>query len=201
MNVLVVIGDTIPPIIEEIHNWNALANRSLIVCLYSVIFMLPLSLLKNMASLEWISSLSIFAVCVIVLIIVIEVPSSKEENGVIENDASAYTFAKSTWFAGVSVMSFAFVCQHSSFIVFNSLKNNTIENWNRVTHCSMLISLVLCLILSITGYLNFQSDTKGDILNNYSYKNTAINIARALLAMTMVFTYPMENVCVQKKYT
>ena len=65
-----------------------------------------------------------------------------------------------------------------------------------MTHHSLLISLVLCLILSITGYLSFLSDTKGDVLNNYSYENTLINVARALLAMTMVFTYPMENVCI-----
>ena len=139
--------------------------------------MLPLSLLRNMASLEWSSSLSILSVVVIVAIVVIEVPTVEEKNGAIENYQAVYTFARSTWLAGVGTMAFAFVCHHSSFIVYNSLKDNSIPNWNKVTHCSLLISLFLCLVLAITGYLNFQSDTQGDILNNYSYKNTGINVA------------------------
>jgi len=94
-------------------------------------------------------------------------------------------------------MEFAFVCHHSSFIVYNSLKDGTNKRWSIVTHTSLLISLGLCILLAVSGYLNFQTNTKGDILNNFSYDNTAINVARALLALTMVFTFPMENFVVR----
>merc|ERR1719150_2512476 len=47
--------------------------------------------------------------------------------------------------------------------------------------------------MGIAGYLAFRDTTDGDILNNFSYKNDFINVARFLLALTMVFIYPMES--------
>jgi hypothetical protein len=42
------------------------------------------------------------------------------------------------------------------------------------------------------GYLEFLDDTQGDVLNNFDAESRAANGARALLAITMLFTYPME---------
>jgi hypothetical protein len=42
------------------------------------------------------------------------------------------------------------------------------------------------------GYLGFLDDTQGDVLNNFDAGSRAVNGARALLAITMLFTYPME---------
>lgn len=89
-------------------------------------------------------------------------------------------------------MSFAFVCHHSSFIVRNSLFNANARRWAIVTHSSVGLSLFLSLVLSIVSYLAFRDTVESDVLNNFSYDNIVINIARILLAITMVFTYPME---------
>merc|ERR1712167_449948 len=51
----------------------------------------------------------------------------------------------------------------------------------------MGISLGLC------SYLTFLSETQGDILNNFDFNDVAINFARFMLAITMFFTYPMEQ--------
>ena len=190
----VVIGDTITPIIATLFPDSFLNNRQLIVFLYSFIFMLPLSLLKNMSSLAWSSSLSIISVLVIVIIVCIEAPKRNPDEVLYR---TAYTFAEKKAVSGVGAMAFAFVCHHSSFIVYNSLKDATTKRWSIVTHASLGISLGLCVLLAVSGYLNFQTDTKGDILNNFSYDNTAVNFARGLLALTMVFTFPMENFVVR----
>jgi hypothetical protein len=42
------------------------------------------------------------------------------------------------------------------------------------------------------GYLGFLDDTQCDVLNNFDAGSRAANGARALLAITMLFTYPME---------
>ena len=91
-------------------------------------------------------------------------------------------------------MAFAFVCHHNSFVIFTSLKNPTQKRWNTTTHASLIISVFWSMWLAIAGFFNFQQETEGDILNNFSYNNSTINFARALLALTMVFTYPMELV-------
>ena len=89
-------------------------------------------------------------------------------------------------------MSFAFVCQHNSFIVFKSLQHRSMKNWQLVAKCSVGVSFGLCLLLGIAGYLAFLETTQGDILNNFPATGVAVNAARALLAFTMLFTYPLE---------
>jgi hypothetical protein len=42
------------------------------------------------------------------------------------------------------------------------------------------------------GYLGFLDDTQGDVLNNFDAGSCAVNGARALLVITVLFTYPME---------
>ena len=91
-----------------------------------------------------------------------------------------------------------FVCHHSSFIVYNSLRDNTPKRWVITTHSAIGISLFFSMWLAIAGFFHFQTQTEGDILNNFAWDNTPINFARALLALTMVFTFPMENVCIFK---
>ncbi len=90
-------------------------------------------------------------------------------------------------------MSFAFVCHHSTFIVYNSTKKANDHRWKIISRSSVGIALILCLTLSVDGFLSFRDGVEADILNNFSYENTAINVARVLLAMTMVFTFPMEQ--------
>ena len=85
-------------------------------------------------------------------------------------------------------------------MVYNSLKNNTPQRWVKTTHLSLGIALFFSLWLAITGFVHFQEETQGDILNNFGWNNQPINFARGLLAFTMVFTFPMENVCNYKLY-
>ena len=66
------------------------------------------------------------------------------------------------------------------------------KNWQLVARCSVGVSFGLCLLLGIAGYLAFLESTQGDILNNFPATGVAVNAARALLAFTMLFTYPLE---------
>ena len=77
--------------------------------------------------------------------------------------------------------------------MYNSLKDANKERWRIVSNGSVGISVILSLILSIVVYLSFRETTNSDCLLNFSYDNIAISISRILLAMTMVFTYPMEQ--------
>lgn len=94
-------------------------------------------------------------------------------------------------------MTFIFVCQQSSFIVYNSLKKPNEKRWRIVTQSSIGLSLFLSLVLAVISYLYLRDTVDSDILNNFTHTNSMINIARLLLAMTMVFTYPMEHFIVR----
>ncbi|KAK1738991.1 eukaryotic rRNA processing protein EBP2 [Skeletonema marinoi] len=105
------------------------------------------------------------------------VAETVEENGglgeVLRTDG-----INSTLFVGLGILSTAMACQHSAFIVANSLEDKTRSRWSWVTKQSIGVSAILCLILGIFGYLGFLVQADG---------------ARILLAFTMFFTYPMES--------
>jgi sodium-coupled neutral amino acid transporter 11 len=99
------------------------------------------------------------------------------------------------------VLSFAFVCQDSSFIIAGSLRHPTKKRWSIVTKSTLLTSSFLSTFIGCAGYLGFQEETEGNILNSFidyppSGKifgiidaTSIVNIARGLLGLTMFFVY------------
>lgn len=96
------------------------------------------------------------------------------------------TFIRPTIFAGFGAISFAFVCQSSSFLVYRSMAKASVQGWACVSRWSVSIALFMGLTLSLGGYLNFVQETEGNILNNFSTTHRAASVARGFLALTMV---------------
>jgi len=65
--------------------------------------------------------------------------------------------------------------------------------WTIVCRLSLGVAVLACVTLANTGYLSFYGATRSDVLNNLACEDPAVNAARMLLALTMVFTYPMEQ--------
>ena len=188
---LLIIKDTVPTLLGINNGF----ERELVLIVTSVIVILPLSLLKDMASLSLTSFLSVSCDIILVFFIVIfsPIPSSIEENGgfgeVLLKDS-----IKPSLFIGLGIISTAMACQHSCFIIHNSLENNTSLRWAKVTSSALSTAFLLSTTLAICGYLGFLDETFGDVLNNFDSESVAANGARALLAITMFFTYPLESV-------
>ena len=96
------------------------------------------------------------------------------------------TFIRPTIFAGFGAISFAFVCQSSSFLVYRSMSKSGVDRWACVTRWSVSIAFVMGLALALGGYINFVNETQGNILNNFSTTHKAASVARWFLAVTMV---------------
>ncbi|CAN0241444.1 unnamed protein product, partial [Hapterophycus canaliculatus] len=103
-----------------------------------------------------------------------------------------YVFIRPTIFAGFGAISFAFVCQHSSFLVYRSMSERSVGRWASVSKWSVSIALAMTLVLGLGGYLNFVNETEGNILNSFSTEHRPASVARGFLAVTMVLTYPIE---------
>jgi sodium-coupled neutral amino acid transporter 11 len=187
---LLIIKDTVPSILG-VHDR---LSRTLIMVATSFTIMLPLSMQRDMASLSLTSLFSVLADVVLVGFITAFSPvqeTVKQVGGfgqVLEKDG-----INPTIFIGLGILSTAMACQHSAFIVSESLRNKTMAKWARVTGFSISISAALCAILGVSGYLGFLDETQGDVLNNFDHDSTVANVARFLLAVTMFFTYPMES--------
>lgn len=162
-----------------------LEDRNVVIVVFSCVFIFPLCVLRDMSSLAWSSCISVIADVVLIGIVVALAPNAAKMQG-LHDTQELYSFVKHTVFAGIGSMSFAFTCHHSSFFVHSSMKNPTLKRWNMVTHSSIFISLLAALVLGVSGYVHFGTHVRGDVLNNFSDTDETINLARALLAATMV---------------
>lgn len=200
---LVIIGETIPMVFEQ---WGGegtiLVNREFIIIISAVFVMLPLSLLRDMSALSKTSAVSISADMLIILIVVCKAIAGAE-SAEEEVDAACmghprahveakWSFSHVQFMQAFGAMSFAYVCHHSTFLVYTSLKDPTPARWLKVTNISIGFAICASLILSISGYAAFGTQTKANILSNFPIKDAGINVARICLALTMFFTFPME---------
>jgi sodium-coupled neutral amino acid transporter 11 len=102
-----------------------------------------------------------------------------------------------TIFVGLGVLSFAFVCQHSAFIIAGSLERPTQQRWSSVTRIALGFAASLALLMGIVGYLGFGDIAGtflgGNVLNSLPPDSFLAKIAKGLLGTTMLFVYPMES--------
>ncbi len=190
---LVIIGDTLPLAFEYMAPGSPLTQRNLDIVLVCVFIMLPLCLLRDLNSLSWTSLLSIVSDIILMVLIMIAAPSASKHQD--EHFTAANVWDMNyTVFAGIGTMSFAFVCQHNSFLIFKSLKVQTYQNFKVVCNGSVSVALCISLGIGCTGFFYFYPNVQGDVLNNFGSSSSALCVARIFLAMTMLFTFPMEVV-------
>ena len=190
-----IIKDTVPVVfnIQDVGEDDFL-KRDVVMIVTSLIIILPLAMLRDMASLAVTSLLSVLADVILVGFVVgfSPISSTVQENGGF-GKVLGENWANSRLFIGLGVLSTAMACQHSAFIVSGSLENKTAARWSTVTFRSISLSAFLCIMMGVCGYLGFLDETQGDILNSFDSDALAANAGRALLAVTMFFTYPMES--------
>ena len=191
---LIIIKDTVPTILGVPHGQQAGVEREVILVITSLLVVVPLSMQRDMASLSFTSLISVIADTVLVGFIAGFAPireSVSDAGGF--GEVLSDNVIRPSLFIGLGVLSTAMACQHSAFIVSGSLENRTQSRWKTVTVSSISLAAMLCAIMGICGFLGFLDETQGDILNNFGEEGIAANGARALLAITMFFTYPMES--------
>ena len=165
----------------------------------SLVVALPLSCKRDMADLAQTSKLNVFIDTTLVALVAWNAPFLQTPAPVVEADGTVHEHHYNMWihmdtiFVGLGVLSFAFVCQHSAFIIAGSLDNPTVSRWGKVTSGSLTFCCLLALCCGITGYLGYRENTKGNILENLDATSTSANLARAMLSTTMLFVYPLES--------
>lgn len=185
---LLIIKDTVPTILGF---GDSFWEREAVMVVVSLCTLLPLSMFRDIGSLAFTSFLSVAADVVLVVLVMAFSPieSTLQDAGGFWN---AIKIVDSRLFIGLGVLSTAMACQHSAFLIATSL-NEPKRQWGTVTCTSLSIAGGLSLLLGATGYLGYLDEVQGDVLNNFDGNSGIINAARGLLAVTMIFTYPMES--------
>jgi sodium-coupled neutral amino acid transporter 11 len=49
----------------------------------------------------------------------------------------AYEFAQPDILSATGIMAFAFMCHHNTFLIYQSMRDSSLEKWEKVTHISV----------------------------------------------------------------
>lgn len=187
---LLIVKDTVPVVLGL---GSGFAAREIIMVLVAILIMLPLSLMRDMASLAFTSLLSVAADVILIVFVIIYSPvkESVSQAGGIRQVFAKYTI-NSHLFIGLGIVSQAMTCHPFALIIGNSLMDKTSGTWAKITRNALTIAWFLSSVMGAAGFLGFMDGTEGDILNNFENGSVAANASRGLVAITMIFTYPMQ---------
>ncbi|RAL64492.1 hypothetical protein DID88_001967 [Monilinia fructigena] len=199
----IIVGDSIPhvlsavfPGLRDVPVLGLLANRRAVIIIFVLGISYPLSLYRDIAKLAKASTLALISMMIILFTVVTQgfmVP--KEDRG--ELTTPLLTINDGV-FQAIGVISFAFVCHHNSLLIYGSLKTPTIDRFATVTHYSTSISMLACLLMALSGFLTFGSQTLGNVLNNFPATNPLVNLARLCFGLNMLTTLPSKPSSVAK---
>jgi len=180
-----------------------LARSTTLLSVTSLVI-LPLCLLKNLASLAPFSLLGVIGMGYTALAMAVRYATGAYAmpNGPLLADvpaalqpafgtigAKGVLSAKATIL--VCMLSTAFMAHFNAPKFFTELKDNTVKRYNTLVGMSFGISIALFAIISGLGFLTFGSASSGLILNNYSNKDVLMSLSRVAVAISLVFSYPL----------
>lgn len=201
---MILIGDCIIPIADhlciESNDNNILCvfgkSRAITIILFTLLLVLPASCLRNFSHIIFGSILAALTVLVVCGSVVYKGIDSIDINDFILSDNS---LIRPSWriMLGIPIAVFA-LGNHTQVVQITreAMKNNSKSEKN--IHYSVFIAQVICVVLylgtGIFGYIAFGSNTKGDVLMNFSNDGIG-NICRILMAIHISLAFPGKINC------
>lgn len=56
----------------------------------------------------------------------------------------------------------AFMCHHNTFLVYQSMRDASLEQWEKVTHISIGFAWIVAALFGIVGYATFRALSQGN---------------------------------------
>eukprot|EP00096_Caligus_rogercresseyi_P010519 TRINITY_DN3870_c0_g1_i2.p1 TRINITY_DN3870_c0_g1~~TRINITY_DN3870_c0_g1_i2.p1 ORF type:complete len:440 (-),score=48.11 TRINITY_DN3870_c0_g1_i2:19-1338(-) len=189
----IIFGDTVTKVIVGIFSlpedsiWN---SREFLALLATIFLTLPISLYRNISRLAKVSLVSLLLIGFIAITIYVRLDVYHTHMDI--ND-SFWTFMRPAGIPeAIGIITFAMMCHHNSFLLYDSLEEPSISKWRSVTHVSIFTSVLCMLIFGLGGYFSFGHIVQGDLLNNYCWDDQLMNASRVLFSITIMLTYPIE---------
>ena len=185
----VVMGDLGPPIIASFAEVENTANLRLVILTCLGLFVaLPLSLVRNISSLQHICAASISFYCCVVLRVVLEaVPNIS---------TGEWTSEVNLWRpAGMlqcfPIFSMALACQTNVFEVYAELPDATPAKMTEVVKGAVNLCTTIYITIGFFGYVAFcYADFGGDILTSFSH-TTFIQTVKLGFCISVALSFPL----------
>lgn len=218
---LVAIVNTLDPLLGILANASILSqslqlmllsvnvNLNLTECLLlvTVVGLLPLCLLKNLAALAPFSALGMVAVlCALGCMMIRYWDGSYQPDGQFYDEIPthlrpSFGYTSRPW----SVYALPFVCMiFTSFDMhyniprfYAELREASIPRFGQVVGYSFGITAVIYFSIAIVGFLTFGENADSYILNNYSSKDSLATLSRLAIGLCSLVSYPLNFIGVR----
>ncbi|KDO34901.1 hypothetical protein SPRG_00960 [Saprolegnia parasitica CBS 223.65] len=209
---LTVVGDTVPPLIGHVLHlpfqhghpvlsasaptWlRILTDRDLSVMAIALLLLLPLCLQRDFASLAKCSGLSIAGMVICAGCLVYKCITEADRLPFVDDSGVFYDYiaVHRKIFPAIGTIAFAYVCQHQTYLVYNTMLDKSPAHFRKVAKWSVGASFVLIVLFGVPGYLMFLKHTRSDIFVNFTdTSDHVIQVCRVITVLSMVLTYPQE---------
>ncbi|KAG6584814.1 Sodium-coupled neutral amino acid transporter [Phytophthora cinnamomi] len=196
---LVTLGDIITPLGELCFGVQSIfAQRWVLMTISCGTIMLPLSLMKDISSLQFSSILGVFSIIFLVIAVAIRSIMYASANGIPEDISWTIELSRGPDFMlSVPIVMFAFTCQVNVFSIYTELQRPCIRRMNKVVDRATLISFLIYLSIGVVAYLAFgpqlvEPKYKGNILLSFPLNDTLIAISRAAITFTVAVAFPLN---------
>ena len=174
------------------------ANRNIIVAMFLIFPMIPLSLKKNMRSLAFASILGLMSVLFVVTLVTQDALRKLSTGDIAlptqPGGAKYFVFNASIFFA-LPIVCLAYLNHPNIHATVEELENPTRSRVRSMVFSSSGLSTVFYVIMGICGYMRFGSIVEDDVLLNYidlTWTNTLLfNCARIAMVLCLVVSYPL----------
>jgi amino acid permease len=154
-----------------------------VTLLFFFVFMLPLSLAKEINTLRYASCFGMLSTGILVAAIVAH--AAQDNPGMQNLQAASWTF---DMVRTLPIFSFAYCCQTNAFEVYHELRNRSVRRMTTTTAISMAACTIIYTAAGIAGHADFGEDVNDDILLNYGVPTSTGYIAVAVVAISFTLT-------------
>ena len=169
--------------------------------------LLPLCLLKNLASLAPFSLLGLFGMAFTTFAMLVRylgghyaAPAGKFVKALAPSlapkfgsDGAMAAFSPKSSIL-LCMLSTAYLAHYNAPKYYVELKDKSVPRFNKMVVSSFLLAVSFFMGITSVGFLTFGAGADGFILNNYSTTDQLATMCRIALAVSIVFSYPLTFV-------
>lgn len=187
---------------SSVFGVDSIEARRSILLVVSCLVPLPLSCKRDMADLAFTSGISValdFALIGLILYTSPSLTQASVETNSMPTSFEAFldlvrtdTIQLNTFFIGLGILIYAFVCQSSAFLIAGSLSRPTVRRWSSVTQSAVSLCAMTYFLCGVTGYVGYREKTAGNILLNLDPENLLTKLMTLAVGISVLFVYPLD---------
>ena len=179
---VIMIADVLEILSDQIDTWphvfRGVDGRRLMILIYWVVFMMPLSLMREINSLRYASLIGMLSTAVLVLAMLVD---ATRFGSIARIPVWPHNYKA---LMALPTFTFSFCCQTNVFEIYSELKRPTVYRMTFTSAVSMYACTALYLVASLSGVAEFGTHAESNVLKSYTDVTSKWYVMLAMVGIT-----------------